>query len=145
MDLEAKLFERPSYLLQGEEKPFCVGCDTDFTVRHILIEYPDFGETRRKYFKCTNLKTLFSVVDPSGILDFVKTIGLYGNLNYNKLQNIMPKLGPRNPSGLSRRDEVKFTRLRIGHTSLTHKYLLQGEEKPFCVGCNTDFTVRHIW
>ena len=65
------------YLLQGEEKPFCVGCDTDFTIRHILTECQDFGEIRRKYFKCTNLKDLFSVVDPNRVLDFIKAIGLY--------------------------------------------------------------------
>ena len=62
----------------------------------------------------------------------------------NKLYNVKPKLGPRKPSGLSRRKEVVFTRLRTGHASMTHRYLLRGDEKPFCVRCDTDSTIRHI-
>ena len=68
------------YLLQGDEKPFCVGCDTDFTIRHILTECLDFGEIRRKYYKCKKLQDIFSVVGPSKILNFMKAIGLYGKL-----------------------------------------------------------------
>ena len=62
----------------------------------------------------------------------------------NKLHKIKPKLGPRKPLLLPRKDSVIFTRLKIGHTSLTHKFLLQGEEKPECISCNTDFTIKHI-
>ena len=32
----------------------------------------------------------------------------------------------------------------IGHTRVTHSYLLQGEEHPQCVGCDAPFTVRHF-
>ncbi|GFO28671.1 Pol-like protein [Plakobranchus ocellatus] len=39
-----------SYLLKNEEQPFCYACDSLYTVRHILIEGPDFQDTRRKYF-----------------------------------------------------------------------------------------------
>ena len=62
----------------------------------------------------------------------------------NKLHKIKPKLGPRKPLLLPRKDSVIFTRLKIGHTSLTHKFLLQGEDKPECISCNTDFTIKHI-
>ena len=33
---------------------------------------------------------------------------------------------------------------RIGHTRVTHSYLLQGEELPQCVGCDAPFTVRQF-
>ena len=37
-----------------------------------------------------------------------------------------------------------LTRIRIGHTRLTHSYLLNREEEPFCIGCNQFITVEHI-
>ena len=43
--------------------------------------------------------------------------------------------------------ELMFTvmeDLRLGHTRVTHSYLLQGEEQPQCVGCDAQFTVRHF-
>ena len=45
----------------------------------------------------------------------------------NKLHAIQPKLRPRTNLGLSRRDGVKYTRLKIGHTHLTHSFLHKGE------------------
>ena len=43
-----------------------------------------------------------------------------------------------------RREEVVLTRLRIGHTRLTHSYLLKREDQPFCISCNEPFTVKHF-
>ena len=40
--------------------------------------------------------------------------------------------------------KVVLARLRLGHTRVTHSYLLQGEEQPQCVGCDALFTVRHF-
>ena len=40
--------------------------------------------------------------------------------------------------------EVVLARLRLGHTRVTHSYLLQGEEQPQCVGCDAPFTERHF-
>ena len=37
-----------------------------------------------------------------------------------------------------------LTRLRIGHTRLTHSYLLNREDQPFCISCNKLFTVKHF-
>ena len=45
---------------------------------------------------------------------------------------------------LSRREEIVLARLRIGHTRLTHSCLLKREERPYCIGCDTPFTVRHF-
>ena len=42
------------------------------------------------------------------------------------------------------RQEVLLPRLRIGHTRITHLYLLKREEQPYCFGCEVPFTVRHI-
>ena len=37
-----------------------------------------------------------------------------------------------------------MTRLRIGHTWITHSYLLKKEDQPFCHACDNPFTVKHI-
>ena len=62
-----------------------------------------------------------------------------------KLHAIKPNI--RNDSSAIRnlkREEVVFTRLRIGHTRITSSYLLNHEEQPFCIVCNQPFTVKHI-
>ncbi|GFO24753.1 long-chain fatty acid transport protein [Plakobranchus ocellatus] len=51
-----------SYLLKNEVQPFCYACDSLYTVRHILIECPDFQDTRRKYFSVTDMYRLFREV-----------------------------------------------------------------------------------
>ena len=43
-----------------------------------------------------------------------------------------------------RRTEVVLTRLRIGHTWLTHKFLLEGAGAPVCADCADALTVEHI-
>ena len=44
----------------------------------------------------------------------------------------------------NRREEIIMARLRIGHTYVTHSYLLKGEEEPQCIACNESLTVKHI-
>ena len=53
----------------------------------------------------------------------------------NKLLDIKPAIGEY---------QSVLARLRLGHTRVTHSYLLQGEEHPQCVGCDAPFTVRHF-
>ena len=62
----------------------------------------------------------------------------------NKLKEIKPDLEPRRKSGLKRSEEVVINRIRIGHTALTHRHLLEGQNPPRCVPCNCELTVKHI-
>ena len=63
----------------------------------------------------------------------------------NKLVKIKPGLGEWLP-GLrtNRREEIILARLRIGHSYITHCYLLKGEEEPQCIPCNAPLTIKHI-
>ena len=45
---------------------------------------------------------------------------------------------------LNRREEIILARLRIGHTHMTHSYLLKGEDLPECIPCNTTLSVKHL-
>ncbi|GFO20008.1 ribonuclease hi [Plakobranchus ocellatus] len=69
-----------SYLLKNEEQPFCYACDSLYTVRHILIECPDFQDTRKKYFSVTDMYRLFREVNPSRIAGYLKDLGVYGKI-----------------------------------------------------------------
>ncbi len=63
----------------------------------------------------------------------------------NKLNKVEPVLGDRrSPGQLSRREERVLSRLRIGHTRLTHSFLMSGEDVPRCVACDCNLTVEHI-
>ena len=70
---------------------------------------------------------------------------LWNNSVGNKLFEIKPVLGQSHPVVRNvRQEEVVLVRLRIGHTRITHSYLLKREEPPYCFGCDTLFTVRHF-
>ncbi|GFU35828.1 RNase H domain-containing protein [Trichonephila clavipes] len=61
----------------------------------------------------------------------------------NKLHSVKPVIGAW-PVMPMRRTDVKLTRLRIGHTRLTHRHLLFGERAPECPSCHVSYTVHHI-
>ena len=62
----------------------------------------------------------------------------------SKLSEVQPTVGTCGRSRASRREEVVLSRLRIGHTYITHGYLLRRDDPPFCHACNQPFTVRHF-
>lgn len=65
--------------------------------------------------------------------------------NTTQFQKIKPLLEVwRMPAKIKRRETVCITRLRIGHTNLTHNYILTRTEQPKCESCNTPLTVKHI-
>lgn len=66
------------------------------------------------------------------------------NLTDNKkLREVQPTI-KRKIRPLLRRDAIKLTRLRIGHTRLTHSFLLTGDDMPECNYCEMPYTVKHI-
>ena len=50
----------------------------------------------------------------------------------------------RKRAGLTRPEQVKMARLKIGHTRLTHEHRLKGVAEPMCQECNAILTVEHI-
>ena len=64
----------------------------------------------------------------------------------DKLFTFKPSLGEWLP-GLrtNRHEEIISARLRIGHSHITHSYLLKREkEEPQCILCNAPLTINHI-
>ena len=69
----------------------------------------------------------------------------WNNCNANKLHEINDTFSPTlQIYSDNRKDDVKLTRLRIGHSRLTHKHYLLNEDSPECIPCNCPLTVKHI-
>lgn len=63
----------------------------------------------------------------------------------NKLLEIVPEITPWSKGQrTARREEVVLARARIGHTHLTHSYLLKRELAPECYACSCPLTVKHV-
>lgn len=61
------------------------------------------------------------------------------------LKKIKNTVNDANPATkFNRREQIAITRLRIGHTPLTHEYLFNNSEPPICKNCNTLTNIEHI-
>ncbi|XP_055589874.1 uncharacterized protein LOC129742052 [Uranotaenia lowii] len=68
----------------------------------------------------------------------------HANLN-NKLREVKNTVLPFKAAFTgNRKDDVILARLRIGHTLLTHAYLMDRTDHPRCPRCNEPMTVKHI-
>ena len=66
-----------SYLLKGEEMPWCIPCHCPDTVKHILLDCIDLRDTRIKYYRDINtMQKLFSE-NVFSIINYLKECGLY--------------------------------------------------------------------
>lgn len=67
------------------------------------------------------------------------------NDSNTQLRSIEPSVCPPTVSEtLTRREAAVLTRLRIGHTRLTHGHHLVGRGRPTCSHCGDTLTVQHI-
>ena len=78
-----------------------------------------------------------------------KQIEEWQNLWHNaeaKLKTFKPKVAPlRTLPVNNRREETILRRLRIGHTRITHEYMLKEPRNiPTCTHCGENLTVNHI-
>ncbi|XP_015365938.1 PREDICTED: uncharacterized protein LOC107163176, partial [Diuraphis noxia] len=47
-------------------------------------------------------------------------------------------------ANISRKHQTVITRLRIGHTHITHQHLMKRGEPPDCTVCGSPLTVKHL-
>lgn len=66
------------------------------------------------------------------------------NRSQSKLKHIKPTANNVLFLPLTRRDQVKISRLRLGHTNITHSHLFSREEQITCDTCNKDLTSTHL-
>ena len=64
---------------------------------------------------------------------------------HNKSHEIHSLVGMTTCSyGQDRKEQVVLTRCRIAHSRLTHSYLLNNEERPECIPCNSNYSLKHV-
>ena len=68
----------------------------------------------------------------------------WNTLGPNKMREVTHNINPWQYLAMPRKWEVILCRLRIGHTRLTHSYLMTGDHQPFCEDCLVPLTVRHL-
>jgi ribonuclease HI len=97
-------------------------------------------------FQITEFKIPYMDIKSTTEAHFVKVWQEHwNNITFNKLKLIKPNLGlTKLTSVRSRRDQTVLYRIRIGHTYLTHCFLLKRDNHPQCSSCNCDLTVEHI-
>jgi hypothetical protein len=59
-----------SYLLNNEERPEYIPCNSNFSLRHALIDCVDVVDVRQTFYNVNNLYDLFSNVAGDTILKF---------------------------------------------------------------------------
>ena len=98
----------------------------DLRVTDMQLPYTDF-----KYYIIQYIKSKWQI-------QWNTTVG-------NKLRTIQPTLGKwKGSCRTSRREETVLSRLSIGHSRLTHSYLLTRDDPPECVPCQCPLTIKHI-
>ena len=66
-------------------------------------------------------------------------------LSRNKLRTVKPNISPwLHPEHKNRHWETVLARLRIGHTRLTHSYLMTRSSPTLCSTCQSPLSVSHI-
>ena len=93
----------------------------------------------------TSFKFPFSNFKPSINKYILEEWQTSWNNSIGNILDIKPTIGEHQSVVRNiRKEEVVLARLRLGHTRVTHSYVLLGEEQPQCVGCDAPFTVRHF-
>ncbi len=63
--------------LNQEQPPWCVGCHTPYSIKHLLINCINLTPKRQYFYTVNNIKELFKHVEVDKILVFLKAVGLY--------------------------------------------------------------------
>ena len=68
----------------------------------------------------------------------------FWDLENQKMSEIAKSVRPWKYYPMVRKHEVILARLRIGHSRLTHGFLMCRGPQPFCEDCIVPLTVRHL-
>ena len=138
-----QIFRKYNYLSSFKEIVFC------WLPSHTNIRGNELADLEAKSalsLSITNLRIPHSDFK-SNIHQYVmnKCQSVWEEQTGNKLHELKPDFNSKcSFLGYSRQIQTKITRCRIGHTRLTHSYLLTNEQPPFCISCNEPFTVKHF-
>ena len=69
-----------SYLLNNEEQPESSPCNSNYSLKHVLIDYVDVAVVRQIFYNVNAIFDLFTNVTDDTILKFLKEINVYAKL-----------------------------------------------------------------
>jgi hypothetical protein len=61
-----------SYLLNNEERPECIMCNSNYSLKHVLIDCVDVADVRQTFYNVNSLSNVFTNVAGDAILQFSK-------------------------------------------------------------------------
>jgi hypothetical protein len=64
-------------MLNNEERPECIPCNSNFSLRQVLIDCVDVVDVRQTFYNVSNLYDLSIDVGGDTIFKFLKEINLY--------------------------------------------------------------------
>jgi len=75
----ATALARDGHLLRGETPPWCLACQVDLTVEHVLLHCVSFTNARDNCFcfTLTSMSEFFLNVASRSIVDFIKETAFY--------------------------------------------------------------------
>ena len=138
-----QILKKYYYLSASKETVFC------WLPSHVNIRGNELADSEAKSalsLVITNFKIPHSDFK-SNVCQYInnKCQSVWETQTYNKLNEIKPNFNSKCTfSNLSRKEQTKITRCRLGHTRITHSYILNNEQAPFCIPCNEPFTVKHF-
>ena len=68
-----------SFILKHEDKSFCISCQQNFTIKHVLFDSIDFLQTRNRFYDVQNIKYIFNI-STNLILSFLKEMNIFNKL-----------------------------------------------------------------
>ena len=110
------------------------------------IELADLEAKSALSLETTNFKIPYSDFK-SNIRQYIanKCQSVWEKQTRNKLNEIKPNFNSKCTfSNYCRKEQTKITRCRLGHTRITHNYILKNEQAPLCIPCNEPFTEKHF-
>ena len=144
LDLVLKIIkDYTSFLKPGKVIKFCC------IPSHVNIPGNERADTAAKAALClpiTSVKLPASELKPcTSRFCLEEWQDIWNSAANNKLHAIYPTVGKCVHNNLvSRCDAIIINWLKIGHSHLTHSYLLSSEDQPTCTKCGTVLTVKHI-
>ena len=100
-----------------------------YNAAHYLLQLTDIYCLPHK-LQLSHSKELLNIGGLARVINFILFTPTVGTVKHSK--------------NMSRCDSVLLNRLRIGHSRLTHSFLLYGDGPPTCQSCGIPLTVKHI-
>ena len=69
-----------TYLLEAKQQPMCHAYQTNYTVKHILIECTDQAYIRETFYSANDMEELFQNIEIKNVMLLSKAMNIYGKI-----------------------------------------------------------------